>query len=328
MRFKKLRYNLIMFGLVAIVGCSVAIPLTSTPIIDGNHGMVDPETPEIPDVPGIEGEDKDDPNYEEDKFLLTGDFDLINYSINMLYNGNGFNAVFNQTLMNNATVMGQTIPALQSAVGNLKKNKTHSLEEAFYYADVPPIGGDQVKNHYEYKYIDNINQTFQKGNSKTGDANGSNYDYKNKTYNLTGGDFENLTLDQAYDKHCVLVGDSYTVQTNVKTVFSKGVVETIEDEKFGKYRSIEINYDVSKLPARVLQNFGSTGQLTNIKYDSPYGYKVIYKINLNTGKMISLTRVEAFTGYNPQYKASMQSKATTTYTFLSVDREQEIVCPK
>ncbi len=316
MKYKKFRYNMIIFGLVAIIGCSVAIPLSYVPVIDDNHGSVEDVLPDIDEIPEIEIEDKDDPNYEEDKFLYTNAWGLINYSLDNLYNGAGFNSVYTQSVTNVADIMGMTV--VQNVKGNIKRSGTQSLEERFFYSSYTGIGSDQVKNEYDYFLIDSSEKTFQVGKTKT-------YDHNSKTADMSKGSVETMDYKAGVDKYCVLFGNEFPVETNQKTVFSTVEHDVEEDKNLGKYRTIQVKYNVNKIPKNISDFYASTGQLVNINYGE---LTITYKINVNTGRMISISRVEKMTAINPDFNTGVTSTVITLQTFLQVDKEQEIVEPK
>lgn len=316
MKFKKLRYNIIVVGLVAIISCCVALPLfTGSP---DSSGLGDGEA----EVPGIE-EPIDDPNVEEDPdgfgdedgddeeededFEYYKALDLINYSVNLLYTGKGFSSTFTQLSTNNAVTWGVKVP--QNIKGKLVRSGNSFIEESYLWSNYTGVGSDQTKNYYQVIYGD-------KNNDKVIEGTTNKYDYNKMTYDSNSLSTSEMTYSQAYSKYLIMIGDSYPIKTTKKdSIYS--------DKVDGNYREIRVQYDVGSLSSSFKNVFGSTGQLSSINYGS---LEVVYKINIKTGKMYSITRIEKLSG---KYDGSMNvvTTSTTVHKFTSVDKEQIVESP-
>lgn len=318
MKYKKLRYNVIIFGLVAIIGCCVAFPLiTGSSKNDINQGAIDDPSivePEIPDEP-VEPSDPEDPedsedgDEEEESFEYYNDYDLINYSVNMLYNGKGYSSTISQTCLNTAGIGGITLTVPQYSKGRIVRSGNVSLQEEYLWSTYKGIKDDQCKNYYTFYYIDKNNDKFIEGNTK-------DYDPNKMTHNSSSISTINMTYSEGMNKWMVMYGDAFPLKT------TKGTTTQVYHSDKKGYRTIEVNYNVDKVPSKVKQFFGATGQMTKINYLS---LKVVYKINLKTGKMYSITRTEKLTAIAAG--CADETTAVTTQVFRSVDKEQDIKLP-
>lgn len=321
MKYKKLRYNIIVFGLVAIIGCCVAFPLiTGGSKNDINQGAIEEPSiiePEIPDEPSepidpdLDIPDDSDEEEGED-FEYYKAIDLIDYSLNMLYNGKGFSSTIRQTCTNTATAMGATITVPQESSGTIKRSGNISLQEEYLWSDYTRLGSDQCKNYYSFYYIDKDNNKFVEGKSE-------DYDRTNKTYNSSAVSSTSMTYTEGMNKWLVMYGDSFPIKTTKS--------DTIYSDKIeGDYRVIKVIYAVNKLSKNVKEFYGTTGQLNNINYTS---LEIVYKINIKNGRMKSISRAEKLTGTGEAsgFKTPVTTMAVTTQTFTSWDKEQEIKIP-
>lgn len=315
MKFKKLRYNIIVVGLVAIISCCVALPLfTGSP---DSSGLGDGEA----EVPGIE-EPIDDPNVEEDPSEFDNEdgddeedeegfeyykaLDLINYSVNLLYTGKGFSCTFTQTSVNTAASVGLKVP--QYSKGKIVRSGNVFLEETYLWSTYTGPKSEQTKNYCQVLYGD-------KSSDKIIDGMTYNYDYNKMTYDSASLNVSELSYQEGLNKYLIVIGDSYPIKTTKKdSVYS--------DKVDGNYREIRVQYDVGSLSSSFKNYFGSTGQMTNINYGS---LEVVYKINIKTGKMYSITRTEKLSGVSCGF--STVTTSTTVHKFTSVDKEQTIESP-
>ena len=327
MKFKRFRYNLITIGLVAIIACCVALPLVTGGSSDINQGtsiedsvVDDTVMDEIPEdiVPGedVDDEEGEEEEDEEEVEIPSSPIELIEYSFNMLYQGKGFEADYNQTVVNLA--MG--IAVTQSCTGKIFRNGKDSLQENYFWSTYTGIGSDQVKNYYQYFNVDRTNNTFSSGT--TGD-----YSKDKKTYNLANGSISQSSIKEGYDKYVILLGDENPLpvpQTKNKSR-KDSVSDPVEvEEKNVLYYDIEVTYNLKNVPDAMKNYYGSTGQLTNIRYNS---LTVIFRINAQNGKMKKITRIEKMLGDNALAK-NVDSTSTTIMTFKNVDKEQTIVIPQ
>lgn len=311
MKFKKLRYNIIVVGLIAIVSCCVAFPLVAGGGTSTNQGQIEEpiidqiDEPEVePDDIEIDEEDCD----EENSFEYYKAIDLIDYSIDLLYNGKGYSSTYTQTCLNTASAVGTKITVPQYSKGKITRSGNKSLQETYLWSTYTGIGADQTQNFFQYYYTDKDNDVFMDGITK-------NYDKDAMTYDAGSLQSNQMSYADGMNKWLVLYGDSFPVKTTKKdTIYS--------DKTTGNYREIKVIYDVKNLSSNVKEFFGTTGQMTNINYTN---LEMIYKINIKTGKMYSITRIEKLSGRAAGFDSVTSS--TTKQTFTSVDKEQDIKMP-
>lgn len=319
MKFKRFRYNLIVIGLIAIICCCVAFPLVTGGSDDINQGEII-ENPE--EGGGDEGiivppEEDEEEEIEEDKFLYEKPADLINYAIDLLYNGEGFYSTYTQTVTNTTNVLGQSISVPQYAKGNIIRSNNLSLQEGYFWSTYTGIGSDQTKNCYQFYYIDKDNDKFIEGTT-------SSYNKDNMTYDLSKGSSSTMSYQDGMDKYFFLIGDGFPLVTSTKKGDIAYSDKIVEDSFDRTYREIKIIYNVNNVPQKMKDFYSTTGQLTDINYTD---LTITYKINVDTGKIASMTRTEKMTAKNPQMGVTVSSTAITTQYFSSVDKAQTIVCP-
>lgn len=316
MKFKKLRYNIIVVGLIAIVSCCVAFPLIVGGGNSTNQGQIDEPGIEEPiDDPIIDPEDPEDPddNDDEDNEVDSGfeyykAADLIAYSVNLLYNGKGYSSTYSQVCLNTADALGTKISVPQYSKGKITRSGNKSLQETFLWSSYTGIGSDQTQNFFQFYYTDKDSDKFIDGST-------NNYNVDAMTYDAASLKFNEMSYAEGMNKWLVLYGDSFPIKTTKKdTIFS--------DKTTGNYREIKVSYDVKSLSKNVKEFFGTTGQMSNINYT---GLEMTYKINIKTGKMYSITRTEKLSGKAAGFNAV--TSCTTKQTFTSVDKEQNIKIP-
>lgn len=314
MKFKKLRYNIIVVGLIAIVSCCVAFPLIVGGGNSTNQGQIDDPTIEEPiDDPIDDPVDPEDPDDSDDEdedngFEYYKAADLIDYSVKLLYSGKGYSSTYTQTCLNTADAIGAKITVPQYSKGKITRSGNKSLQETYLWSSYSGIGSDQTQNFFQFYYTDKDNDKFIDGST-------SNYNKDSMTYDASSLQYNEMSYADGMNKWLVLYGDSFPVKTTKKdTIYS--------DKTTGNYREIKVIYDVKGLSKNVKEFFGSTGQMTDINYT---GLEMVYKINIKTGKMYSVTRIEKLSGKAAGFNAV--TSCTTKQTFTSVDKEQDIKVP-
>lgn len=316
MRFKRFRYNLIVGGLVAIVGCCVALPVISGGKNDTNQGTTINDSSIVEENTNEDEFDIIDEEFDEDEDVSIYEdmsaVELIKHSVDKLYNGKGYYSTYTQTAITEST--GMTIP--QYAKGIIVRSGKNSLQENYFYTGYSGVGSGSLKRFYQYYYVNRDNNTFTDGVTYS-------YDKDKMTYDMSCGSRTTMSYDEFIQNYCMLYGDSFPITTNPK----KGDV-IYSDRIDGSYRIIEVNYNVKNIPSCVKDLFGITGQLKNINYTS---LKYTYKISLRTGNMVSSSRIEKIsanaTGVPVLGTVATQMTMTTTQYFKSVDEEQTIVEP-
>ena len=314
MRFKKFRYNLIIVGLVAIIGCFIALPLITGGQSDVNQGSTIEDIANEPEIVQPEeefenNEFEEDEEDESDFFEDMSNLELLNYSLDKLYNGKGFYSTYTQNAYNATSVMGTTVNVPQRCVGTIVRSGRNSMQESYFYSEYSGIKADELKRFYQYDYVDRDTNTFTQGQT-------SSYNYQNMTYDMSVGSRVSMSYDAAVAKYRIFYGDTFPIVTNPK----KG--DIVIAKTSGNYKTIEVTYNVKNVPNCVKEVYGITGQLKNINYQS---LKITYKINLKNGKMVSMVREEKLSAIAAGFNSVMDTK--TVQNFKSVDEEQTIVQP-
>jgi len=309
MKFKKFRYNLIVVGLIAIVGCAIIFPLFTAQPMESGFGETEIEQELDPTVNENEEINEDEEEVEEnDEFLSFKAVDWLEYSIDLLYNGKGFESTFTQIILTNTEVAGIKISVPQNSKGTIKRSGKNSLEEAYFWSTWDGIKSDQLKNSYQYFYINRDTDTMCRGETKS-------YDKDKMTYDMSSGKVETYTYQEGMDKFLFMAGDDLQLTTNKNEIY----------EYTKKNNTVEIKavYKIENIPDSYKKFFGTTGQLNDISYKSLI---VTYTIDMTTGKMKSITRTEVLTGTSMGVNATMN--ITTKQIFQKVDEDVEIVQPK
>lgn len=318
MSFKKWKYNLIALFLVAIIGCYVGFSVVKQDAIQQETEAEDPIQgggDEIID-PDISGDDEvvdSDISFEDMDKL-----ELVNYSLNQVYYGEGFLATMTQTAVTTTTALGAKIVATQYVDGIFTKNKEASLGEYYYYFDAnktPSLAMDSMQSNYEFRYLSGDN--FVGGTTNT-------FNRTDKTYDLSTGTITTMTRAEAYNKFKYLDSETLNICKggSEQSLIPKKSYKIMRATDKSNYRQIDVTFDTSQLDEDFKQAFGATGQLQNISYNS---LKITFKINLKNGKLLSMVLNEQINAKALGFDTSIEAK--TTYTFKSVNKEQEIVCP-
>ena len=318
MKFKKFRYNLITIGLIAIICCCVALPIV-TGSVEVNQGSIEepsddvilPIEPSDPENPDNDVEDEDQVEEEE---IPSSASDLIAYSLNLLYNGKGFKSAYTQNITNVANILGTDFKVVQSVKGNVIRNGADSLQENYFWSNWTGPGKEQLKNEYQFYYIDGKSKKLTYGSTQ-------DYSKDKMTYNLAAGNSTEITLAEGYDKFYYFVGDDFLMKAPQT---KKGDI-IYSDKEISNYREIQVIYNIKNVPKNLIESYGSTGQLKDIEFNK---LTITYKINIKTGKMMCITKNQNMTATNPAMGVRVTSTVSSTQTFSSVDKEQNVVCPK
>lgn len=311
MKFKKFRYNLIVFGLVAIIAFAFALPLfTSQPLLDEIGGAeVEDFDPQDASEDPQEEEDEEDEE-ENDEFMTFKAIDWLNYSLDLLYNGQGFECSYLQTSLNTAHTPVGDVPVTQNIKGLIKRNGKNSLEESYYWSDFNGLAAikDRLPKCYKYYYVDRDNNKIYAG------ATGV-YDKDAMTYDMSKGDFREFSLKEGLDKFVFLMGDEFVIKTTKNEIYNY--------KKTNKQVEISVKYKLENVPQRIKDSFTSTGELSNINYKS---LSINYVIDAKTGKMKSMTKTEEFDCKAVGMSNTM--KLVSKYIFSKVDEPIEFVRPQ
>lgn len=321
MNFKKLRYNLIVIGLVALVACYLGMSfLLSQPANAGDPGsnagnsgiIVEPEPPE------------DDPNEEEpgeDVNVPIDPWELLEFSLDILNNGKGYESTFKSAVVNTAHTTGfGPVPATQYMDGKVirgvnSKGEKVSVEENYFYSFESGMAAGSVANYFKGFYVNNDTGMTQVGIT-------SDYNYKNQTFNLANASRnQTMTTENALSEFKILQGLDFPIKIN------KNTVKIINNDTSGKtYREIAVVYkNPASLPRNYIDYYTCSGQMKDVKYSS---LTITFKIHNKTGNIYSIKREEAFnaTAINAPVidTCPLTSKVTTVQTFTKMNKTIEL----
>ena len=310
MNFKKLRYNLLVIGLVALVACYLGMSfLLSTPANDanggsnaGDTGIVVPEPPE--DDPG-----EDDPSEVVD--LPTDAYKLLAYSLDILNNGKGYESSFKSSVSNTAS----GVSAVQYMDGKVlrgvnSKGEKVSIEENYLYSFETGMAGSMVARFFKGFY-----ENRDTGMTQVGITN--SYNYSAQTFDLSTASRNNVvTTEDALNEFKILQGLDFPIKINASTT------KITNDDPRGKtYRKITVSVtNFSSLSKNFVEYYSSSGQMKDVEYSK---INITFNINKKTGYIASIVREEAFSATavgTPLGEIPVSSKVTTVQTFTNMNK--------
>lgn len=301
-----------MIILIALIGCYMGMSFfvdndKAIGIEQGGSGQIEASDDEGTEI--VIGDEEDDEDDEE--FIMpAGALDAVLAGLNLLNNGSGYESTIAQTMSN--TAMGMTV--FQNIVGTIKKGvnsngESVSVENFFFYSDATGIAANQVANYYRGIYV----------NYDTGSAQVAitpNYDYVNRTYDLTGATRNSqTTLDAVLSEFGIIQGEGFPIN-----VTKSNAVITNDDNKSKTTREITIALQVSSLSQGYKNYWLSNGQLENLSY-SGSTISITFKIQKKTGAITQIIRNENFvaklnySGLN----VNVESNVRTIQNFTKVD---------
>ena len=313
---KKLRYNLIVLGLIAIVGCYIGMTFfMSKPSRDtsGNadsnqnieqNVVVDPSMDEVPDG---------------DVTLPTDMWERIAYAFDVMENGEGYTSNFFTQIVN--TALG-SIEVTQKSVGVVNKGVNSrgekvAVEENYFYTDgkVDPLAANMVENRFKGFYTNfatNQTQVAITSSYNKNAAIGKKYD--ELSYDLTKGLEENqlYSTQEVIDKYKIIKTMPYPVEVK------KGSAVYTNQTTKGNLVTYKFNIDLSSLSQDFKDFFSSTGAMKNIKYSS---VKLEITINTKNCYLTKIVRTESLSGRADIANASVTTEVTTTQIFTSMNKE-------
>lgn len=313
MSFKKLRYNFLVIGLVALICCYIGMTFLFTDSsMNINQGNIEDNVDE-----GYVDDDKleDDGNNEEPPAnveIPTDAISLIQYGLNIIANGNGYESTFSTTIVNEAV----GISAVQYVDGKVNKGinslgESVSIEENYYHSNETGVAGSMVANYFKGFYIN-------EDTGLTQIATTNDYDTTAKTYSL-----ENATLNKivdtstALDEYKILQGQGFPINITKSNCI---ITRDNTQNKNVRIITLKIN-NFSSLSDNFINFFTCTGQMTNINYTS---IEISFTINKNNGYITKIQRTENFyaTAINVPVlgSVSVNVQATTIQSFKNMNK--------
>lgn len=323
MSFKKIRYNLIVIGLVALVCCYIGMGLFFTQSSsNANNGgsaqeepIEDPTNPEDPDLP-IDNGDEDDG--DEDVDLPSDAIELINYGLDILNNGTGYESTFSSTIVN--TPLSDALKGIQPTQnltsvisrGVNSKGEKVGIQKDYYYSNYSGTGDGMLARYFRGFY----------DNQATGQVNiieTKDYSYTAKTYNVAAA-YRNETKDinNVIDEFKVLYTQDYPIKLTKKNC----MIIKDDSKKSKTYRTITVSINnFASLSENFLKFYTSTNQMKDISYKK---IEMSFVINKNTGYISKIRRNELLhsTAINVPALGTMavQSAITIEQSFTKVNK--------
>lgn len=327
MSFKKIRYNLLVIGLIALVGCYIGMSFflsqtnsSGTNAGGDNNGFIIPIDPdeEEDDTPFFSDNDGDySGSSSQTKPEVTAKpLDRVINGLKMLNEAKSYNSLFNSTIVNTASIMN--VPATQLVKGRVDKGVNSKgeqvyIEENYYYSNETGLAAGFVANYFKGFYTNEAT-----GKTQVGITN--KYNYNDMTYDLNGAS-RNQLMDTAsvLDEFKILQGQEFPIK--ITSVTAKEGKNEVDSPSYKNHTQISINL---KSPDYLSQNYvdfyTSSGQLTEVNYIS---VEIIFHISKKTGKIAQITRKEELTAQVVGMPTSVTSVITTNQYFYNVDSVAE-----
>ena len=313
MSFKKLRYNLLVIGLVALICCYIGMSFLFT---DSSMNINQGNTEGNIDEGLVDGDDLDeDGNNEEppEGVEIPSDaIGLIQYGLDIIENGNGYESTFNTTIVNEAV----GVSAVQYVDGKVKKGvnslgQSVSIEENYYHSNESGVAGNMVANFFKGFYVNN-----ETGMTQV--ATTSDYDPSAQTYNLANADLnKTVPTSDALDEYKILQGLGYPIN-----VTKSNCIITRDNTQNKNVRIITIKItNFASLSQEFLDFLTCTGGMKNIDYAS---IEISFTINKNNGYITKIQRTENFTATAINIpvlgSVSVNVQATTIQSFKNMNQ--------
>lgn len=317
MTFKKWKYNLLVIGLIALIGCYIGMSLFI--FNDTNLGVQQGGTGEVTlpddDVEPPVMDDEDDENGEE-VILPTDPLKLVNYGLNLIATGKGYQSSFSQTMTN--TAVGVSV--VQSVNGTISKGvnsngETVSVENFYFHSDASGLAASMVANYYRGIYVNYDTNEAQIAFTPA-------YNWEQQTYDLSQANRNDLTTkDSVLEEFGVIQGEGFPI-----ALTSANASVTRDNKESSKvYRYITIKVKPAYLSTGYQNYWLSNGQLSNLSYGSE-GVEITFTIHKETGAITQINRSEAFTA-NTDYNGmtvSVTSQVTTTQKFSTINKTVQL----
>ena len=321
MKFKKVRYYMLMFVMVLLFGAYIGVSFFATPTsADTTLPSDDPTEGLVPD----EEEPGDSGDSNEVTELPTDAIDLVNYALDIYNNGEGSASTIEYIVQNTGVWQGAEVGVVQYAVGNTYRSGSQSLEEVyFYYEDADPLieglllSNNLVMQEYRAVNTDKDADTLICVGTK-------DYDYSAKTYNLNAdsGYKDTYTMADGLNQFIVIQSLEFPLEISKSTV----EVKTYDTRSSKNYITVKLSYKPDKLPEEFDWYYKKNGSLPVVSYTQ---YNYTFVISKKTGELKRMIREEVFTSYTASVPGGLtiNSKATFSQTFTSMDEVVEVPKP-
>ena len=314
MSFKKLRYNLLVIGLIALICCYIGMTFifVDSKSIDVNQGNIQgADDPVVDDEQLDEDGNNDAP--AEDAVIPTEAIELIQYGLDIIANGNGYTSTFNTTIVNEAV----GVSAVQYVDGKISKGvnskgESVSVEENYYYSTESGVAGSMVANFFKGFYVNQTAGTTQVATTK-------DYNASAQTYNLANADINKIMSTQdALNEYKILQGQGFPID-----ITKTNCIITKDDTSNKNVRIITVKIrDFSSLSQNFLDFFSSTGQMQDINYSS---IVISFTINKHNGYITKVQRTENFTSTAVNVpvlgSVGVNVQATTIQSFKNMNKD-------
>ena len=322
MKFKKVKYYMLMFVMVLLFGAYIGVSFFATPSsADTTLPSDDPTQGLIPDE-----EQPDDPTLDQDEDfeLPTDAIDLVNYALDVYNNGAGSAATVEFIVQNTGIWQGAEVGVVQYAVGNTYRSGSESLEEVyFYYEDADPlVEGLLLSNHLvmtEYRAINT-----DSANDSIICVGTEDYNLSSKTYNLNDKTAykDTYTMEKGKEKFVVIHSMEFPLEISKSTV----EIKTYDTRSSKNYITVKMSYKLDKLPEEFDMYYKKNGTLPVVTYTQ---YDYTFVLSKKTGQLKRLIREEVFTSYTASVPGGLtiNSKATFSQTFTSMNKAIEVPKP-
>lgn len=284
MSFKKLRYNLLVIGLVALICCYIGMNFLFAPAPLGiNDGASQGE--EDDDII-IDDNIKEDGNDEEppaDVEIPTDAIELIQYGLDIINSGNGYTSTISTTINNEAV----GVTAIQYVDGKVSKGVNSkgeevSVEENYYHSNASGPAAGMVANFFKGFYVNETAGTTQVAFTNDYDASAQTYNIANAYRN------ETVATADALSEFKILQGQGFPIK-----ITKRNVNITQDNTRNKNVRIITVKVtDFSSLSDNFIDFFASTGQMKDINYSY---LEIKFTINKNNGYITKIQRNETFT---------------------------------
>lgn len=323
MKFKKVKYYLLMFTMVLLFGAYIGVSFFATPTSADSTLPPDDPTEGLPPDGGEEG-GSDGDNSGEIIELPTNAIDLVNYSLDIYNNGAGSASTIEFVVQNTGIWQGVEVGVVQYAVGNTYRSGSESLEDVyFYYDDADPLveglllSNNLVMQEYRAINTDTANDSFICVGTK-------DYDYNARTYNLNAesGYKNSYNMQQGIDNYVVVHSMEFPLEISKNTV----EVKTYDTRSSKNYITVKLSYKIDKLPDELDWYYKKNGSLPVVSYTQ---YNYTFVISKKTGELKRMIREEVFTSYTQSVPGGLtiNSKATFSQTFTSMNEAVEVPKP-
>ena len=326
MKFKKIKYHILLCLMVLIFGGYVGVNLfmtsSSAEILPG---------PDIDNEEILPPEEEDKPSDDdyipdtEDKELPSDALGLINYALDIYNNGKGFASTINGYLHAEGSVGNVSTWLKENVSGVANRNKNQSLEEMYitFQSEDMLMG---ILNNYKYNIQNYRAVNTDKSNDKAIFVSTREFDAKNKTYDFNHhtAKKQELSYNKGMNKAIMLNSQDFYFE------ISKDTVEVLlfDSRSSQFYHKIRVRYDVSKIPEQYKTYYGTmmplpTCEFTKLEFE--------FLINKETGKLRKISRSEELNGefliegsVFDGMVIKMKAKTSFTQTFSSMDKEAKV----